>query len=179
MTDNKPTRYRVIKAVAYRDGVRIAAHPEAHEDPADAVAQLAALDLKAQPWEHYSIQAVGPDLLEGLAGPAPKLRDPRPLRLYAVKASPFPEGQEPEGYPVMWFPTWGRTAEEARGQFFKSYRGRTGYRVHKVKALTLEQEKALEAIDPRNEAARVLLATRYGEAATEAPAEGKKKATQA
>lgn len=164
MAKQTKPQYQIIVSTLRRDGLHNAALPETFRALGQAVRRLNDLERRALPFQLFNLRGLEPGADPSPAGFRPRVRDLRPAILYAVKASPYPEGREPEGFVVPWFTAWGRTEAEARGLFLHSARERRAYHVHRVKALTLDQERAILAAGD-NLAERLRLARKYGEGA--------------
>lgn len=158
---SKIVKYQIIKTVVRRDGVRHTAWPGEFATTGPAMSKLAELDYKAKPWEHYSLRGVKAGESDNLEKYKPRIRDKRPVKLYAVKASPYALGKEPDGFVVPWYAVPGRDPQEAKNEFLHSAKARNAYHVHDVVPLTEEQEKKLLALS--NEAARCKLTKQYAE----------------
>lgn len=166
MATRTQPRYQVIISTVRRDGLHNVALSETFHDLATATQRLRALELKALPFQLFNIRGVLPGEDPRPVGFRPRVRDTRPAKLYAVKASPYPEGKEPAGYVAPWLTAWGRTEDEARRLFCLTARERRAYHIHEVKELTLGQEREILAAWP-NLAERLRLARRYGEEAVD------------
>ena len=128
--------YQVISTSIRRDGVHHRSHG-IFPRLADAMAMLTKLETALEPCWVAGVRGlpVGcpADNYEDYKIP---VKDSRPFRLYAVKASAFPVPQHKD---IIWEPVWGRTEKEAKLHFANRHK-KPRLEVLTVKALDMEQE---------------------------------------
>lgn len=141
----KITRFQVVRCMVRRDGLHLKAVGPLYRSVKEAMAQVVELERENELFVYFRIRGLAKGDPESPEGFRPHIKDRRPVKLYALKVSPYPEGREPAGsIGPSWTWAWGRSESEARESFRHSSPQYRAYHIFAAEELTLEQEQEIQ-----------------------------------